>query len=70
MEWIFALAVGLIWAWIAYRRGPKPETFNGLQRIILPLMRKIMPNIIAYEITGVQPMTGPVGSIFPIKLDL
>ena len=35
--------------------------------IILPIIRKTMPAMIAQDIVGVQPMTGPVGEIFKIK---
>ena len=35
--------------------------------IILPIIRKIMPAMIAQDIVGVQPMTGPVGEIFKTK---
>lgn len=33
--------------------------------VIIPLIRRVMPNIIANEILGVQPMTGPPSRIFP-----
>ena len=29
-----------------------------------------MPNLIAYDINGVQPMTGPTGLIFTMKVDI
>lgn len=32
--------------------------------ILLPLIRRVMPTMIAHQILGVQPMTGPTGSIF------
>jgi len=35
--------------------------------VILPIIRRMMPSIIASEICGVQPMTGPTGSIFSLK---
>ena len=31
-----------------------------LNRVILPVIRRVMPTVIANEIVGVQPMTGPV----------
>ena len=34
--------------------------------IILPAIRKVMPNIIASQLAGVQPMTGAAGSIFQL----
>ena len=32
--------------------------------ILIPIIRRIMPTLIAHQIVGVQPMTGPTGSIF------
>ena len=34
-----------------------------LNKVMLPLIRRVMPTVIANEIMGVQPMTGPVGQI-------
>ena len=34
-----------------------------LNKVILPVIRRVMPTVIANEIIGVQPMTGPVGQI-------
>ena len=36
-------------------------------RVILPIIRRVMPNIIANKIIGVQPMTGPVGQIRTLR---
>ena len=35
--------------------------------ILIPLVRRAMPKLIAYDICGVQPMTGPTGLIFAMK---
>ncbi len=35
--------------------------------VILPMLRRMMPNIIAYDLVGVQPMTGPTGMIFAMR---
>ncbi len=35
--------------------------------ILISLIRRSMPNLIAYDICGVQPMSGPVGLIFAMK---
>jgi len=35
--------------------------------ILISLVRRSMPNLIAYDICGVQPMTGPTGLIFAMK---
>src|ERR1700730_10944518 len=34
-----------------------------LNKVILPIIRRVLPNIIANEIVGVQPMQGPVSQI-------
>ena len=38
-----------------------------LNKVILPVIRRVMPTVIANEIIGVQPMTGPVGQIHTIS---
>jgi len=35
--------------------------------ILISLVRRALPNLIAYDICGVQPMTGPTGLIFAMK---
>lgn len=35
--------------------------------VLISLVRRAMPNMIAYDIAGVQPMTGPTGLIFAIR---
>lgn len=35
--------------------------------VLLPMIRKVMPALIAQDIVGVQPMTGPTGSIFNVN---
>ena len=35
--------------------------------ILIGLVRRAMPNLLAYDICGVQPMTGPTGLIFAMK---
>lgn len=36
--------------------------------VILPLVRKVMPKLIAQDICSVQPMSGPTGSVFSMKV--
>jgi len=36
--------------------------------VILPVIRRVMPTVIANEIIGVQPMTGPVGQIHTLRV--
>jgi hypothetical protein len=35
--------------------------------VLISLVRRAMPNLIAYDVAGVQPMTGPTGLIFAMK---
>ena len=39
-----------------------------LNRVILPVIRRVMPTVIANELVGVQPMTGPVGQIRTLRV--
>lgn len=60
--------------------GPVPVNFMGASSstagtggidtfdpILISLVRRAMPNLIAYDICGVQPMTGPTGLIFALR---
>ena len=38
-----------------------------LNKVMLPLIRRVMPSVIANELVGVQPMTGPVGQIHTLR---
>jgi len=40
------------------------DTFDP---VLISLVRRAMPNLIAYDVVGVQPMTGPTGLIFAMK---
>jgi hypothetical protein len=49
--------------------GTMPDT-GGVGKwdpVLISLVRRAMPNLIAYDICGVQPMTGPTGLIFAMK---
>lgn len=39
-----------------------------INKIMLPLIRRVMPTVIANEIMGIQPMTGPVGQIHTLRV--
>ena len=39
-----------------------------LNRVILPVIRRVMPTVIANELVGVQPMTCPVGQIHTLRV--
>ena len=40
---------------------------GSFQKIILPMIRRIIPGTIATEVVGVQPMTGPTGLVFSLR---
>jgi len=40
---------------------------TGYDPILISLVRRAMPNIMAYDVCGVQPMSGPTGLIFAMK---
>lgn len=39
----------------------------GYDPVLISLVRRAMPNLIAYDIAGVQPMTGPTGIVFAMR---
>lgn len=50
--------------------GPTNSTGSAVDNydpILISLVRRAMPNLIAYDICGVQPMTGPSGLIFAMR---
>ena len=50
--------------------GPTNVTGAGIQNfdpILISLVRRALPNLIAYDVAGVQPMTGPTGLIFAMR---
>ena len=50
--------------------APLNSTGSGISNwdpILISLVRRAMPNLVAYDICGVQPMTGPTGLIFAMK---
>lgn len=50
--------------------APANATGSSIQNydpILISLIRRALPNLIAYDLCGVQPMTGPVGLIFAMK---
>ena len=42
-------------------------SIKGFDPILIGLVRRAMPNLMAYDICGVQPMTGPTGLIFAMR---
>lgn len=50
--------------------GPTNVTGAGISNfdpILISLVRRALPNLIAYDVAGVQPMTGPTGLIFAMR---
>lgn len=51
--------------------GASPVNVSGgslnYDPVLISLVRRAMPNLIAYDICGVQPMTGPTGLIFALR---
>jgi hypothetical protein len=39
----------------------------GFDPILISMIRRAMPNLVAYDLAGVQPMTGPTGLIFAMR---
>jgi len=48
--------------------GTSAGNVATLNRVILPVIRRVMPTVIANELVGVQPMTGPVGQIHTLRV--
>lgn len=48
--------------------GTSAGSVATLNRVILPVIRRVMPTVIANEIVGVQPMTGPVAQIHTLRV--
>jgi len=47
--------------------APAGANVAGWDPILISLVRRAMPNLIAYDVAGVQPMTGPTGLIFAMR---
>lgn len=47
--------------------GAATGTVSGYDPVLISLVRRAMPQLIAYDICGVQPMTQPTGLIFAMK---
>ena len=48
--------------------GTSAGNVATLNRVILPVIRRVMPTVIANELVGVQPLTGPVGQIHTLRV--
>ena len=57
--------------------GGNPQGFSGaataagpvagFDPVLISLIRRAMPNLVAYDLAGVQPMSGPTGLIFEMR---
>lgn len=52
---------------IAMSGGNPTGSLAGYDPILISLVRRAMPNVVAYDIAGVQPMTAPTGLIFAMR---
>ena len=43
------------------------QTTAGFDPVLISLIRRAMPNLVAYDLAGVQPMSGPTGLIFAMR---
>ena len=47
--------------------APAGSNIDTFDPVLISLVRRAMPNLIAYDVCGVQPMTGPTGLIFAMR---
>ena len=47
--------------------GAASANYKGFDPVLISLVRRAMPNLIAYDVCGVQPMSAPTGLIFAMK---
>jgi hypothetical protein len=47
--------------------GSGGQTVAGFDPVLISLIRRSMPNLMAYDLAGVQPMSGPTGLIFAMR---
>jgi hypothetical protein len=47
--------------------GAGGQTVAGFDPVLISLIRRSMPNLVAYDLAGVQPMNGPTGLIFAMR---
>ena len=43
------------------------DMLSPFKKVMLPIIRRVMPKLIAQELVGVQPMAGPVGQVMTLK---
>ena len=47
--------------------GSAASPVAGFDPVLISLIRRAMPNLVAYDLAGVQPMNGPTGLIFAMR---
>jgi hypothetical protein len=47
--------------------GSGASPVAGFDPVLISLIRRSMPNLVAYDLAGVQPMSGPTGLIFAMR---
>ena len=47
--------------------SPEGGPTAGFDPVLISLIRRSMPNLVAYDLAGVQPMSGPTGLIFAMR---
>jgi hypothetical protein len=50
-----------------YTSAGSDTTVAGFDPVLISLIRRSMPNLVAYDLAGVQPMSGPTGLIFAMR---
>ena len=50
-----------------YTSSGDTNTTGGFDPVLISLIRRSMPNLVAYDLAGVQPMSGPTGLIFAMR---
>ena len=50
-----------------YTSAGGDTTVAGFDPVLISLIRRSMPNLVAYDLAGVQPMNGPTGLIFAMR---
>lgn len=57
----------ILWSSTKHRIYKTITPATTLDKIILPIIRRVMPQVIANDIIGIQPMSGPTGQIFSLR---
>src|SRR6056300_859260 len=53
--------------WEATHENATGASIDNYDPILISLVRRALPNLMAYDVAGVQPMTGPTGLIFAMR---